>query len=94
MRVISDSGKEQSLLARFGSGDERPALPALELGSQGCVACEEKSEVALRVISDSGKEQSLLARFGSGDERPALPALELGSQGCVACEEKSEVACV
>ena len=53
MRVISDSGKEQSLLARFGSGDERgtvwderPALPALELGSQGCVACEEKSEVA------------------------------------------------
>ena len=43
MRVISDSGKEQSLLAWFGSGDE---CPALELESQGCVACEEKSEVA------------------------------------------------
>ena len=41
MRVISDSGKEQSLPAR--SGDERLAL---ELESQGCVACEEKSEVA------------------------------------------------
>ena len=43
MRVISDSGKEQSLPARFGSGDERLAL---ELRSQGCVACEEKAEVA------------------------------------------------
>ena len=86
MRVISDSGKEQSLLARFCSGDERPALPALELGSQGCVACEETSVGGcMRVISDSGKG-SLLAR--SGDERPALEAR------CVACEEKSEVACV
>ena len=43
MRVISDSGKEQSLLAWFGLGDE---CPALELESQGYVACEEKSEVA------------------------------------------------
>ena len=43
MRVISDSGKEQSLLAWFGSGDERSAL---ELESQGYVACEEKAEVA------------------------------------------------
>ena len=43
MRVISDSGKEQSLLAWFGSGDE---CPALELESQGYVACEEKAEVA------------------------------------------------
>ena len=43
MRVISDFAKEQSLLARFGSGDERLAL---KLESQGCAACEEESEVA------------------------------------------------
>ena len=43
MRVISDSAKEQFLPARFCSRDERSAL---ELESQGYVACEEKAEVA------------------------------------------------
>ena len=88
MRVISDSGKEQSLLARFCSGDERLAL---ELEVARLRSLRGKVGGCMRVISDSGKEQSLLARFGSGDERLAL---ELESQGCVACEEKSEVACV